>query len=248
VNRSVRWTEAAIVEALREWVARYGEVPTRVDWDRHMCRRRGHDAKLARLDAHPESLPSPTPVLARFGSWEAALAAAGFKARFTPHTVSAQELRQTAALYESDLSVAQVGARLGRDPKTVRERLDRAGVARRPPRRRELPDEQQAAIVAAAIAGASVRELSRRFGFTDYAVRVVLDRHDAAGPSYPCRAGELRSCVERAAARGRRTGRRATAHARRSRSAHGRRTEHPRRVSQGRREQPRTPGKRLVGR
>jgi hypothetical protein len=92
-RRSVRWTEAAIVEALRRWVTQYGEVPTRVDWDRGMRRLRGHEAKLARLDAHRGRLPSPTPVLARFGSWEAALAAAGFEARFTAQKVSAEPPR-----------------------------------------------------------------------------------------------------------------------------------------------------------
>jgi hypothetical protein len=75
----MRWTETAIVDAINDWVARYGEVPARIDWDRHMSRRRGHAAKLARLQAHPRAVPSPTPVLARFGSWEPALAAAGHR-------------------------------------------------------------------------------------------------------------------------------------------------------------------------
>src|SRR4051812_8469650 len=39
---SVRWTELAIVDAVQDWVVRYGEVPARIDWDRHMCHRRGH--------------------------------------------------------------------------------------------------------------------------------------------------------------------------------------------------------------
>jgi hypothetical protein len=81
MSRSIRWTEAMIVAALRDWVERYGEEPLRVDWDRHMCWRRGHAGKLARLQAHPRPVPSPTAVLPRFGTWEAALAAAGLQAR-----------------------------------------------------------------------------------------------------------------------------------------------------------------------
>src|SRR3954469_5229365 len=82
-RRRKRWNRASILAALQDWVERYGEVPDRVDWDRHMCRRRGHYAKLARLDAHPQPLPSPAPVLRCFGSWQAALvAAAGYQARY----------------------------------------------------------------------------------------------------------------------------------------------------------------------
>ena len=70
---AVRWTEDMIVAALRDWVDRYEQVPLRVDWDRGMAKRRGHADKLERLQTHPSRVPSPTAVLARFGSWQAAL-------------------------------------------------------------------------------------------------------------------------------------------------------------------------------
>lgn len=178
--KPIRWTESAIIEALRAWVDRYGEVPARVDWDRSMCRRRSHTAKLARLDSHPDPLPSPVPVLARFGSWEAALAAAGFRARFVPRRVSAQALSHTIALYDSGLALREVADRLGLDPKTVRERLDRAGLPRRASRRQRV-DEYQAAILAAAREGASVRELAQRFDVAPHLVRGLMEQHDAAG-------------------------------------------------------------------
>jgi hypothetical protein len=128
----IRWTDTAIVDAINDWVARYGEVPARIDWDRHMNRRRGHQAKLTRLEAHPRPVPGPTPVLARFGSWEAALAAAGHQPRHATYRPNPAARAATAALYESGHSIAKIADLLALDTKTVRERLDRAGVKRRP--------------------------------------------------------------------------------------------------------------------
>jgi DNA-binding CsgD family transcriptional regulator len=135
----IRWTETLIIEAINDWVARYGEVPARIDWDRPMSRRRGHVAKLARLQAHPRPVPTPTPVLARFGSWEAALAASGHRPRYATYRPNPTGRAETAALYASGLSIAKIAERLEVDRKTVRERLDRAGVQRRPPAKRQLP-------------------------------------------------------------------------------------------------------------
>src|SRR4051795_11785397 len=108
-----RWNRRSIVAALDDWVERYGEVPDRVDWDRHMCRRRGHHAKLARLDAHPQPLPSPAPVLRSFGTWQAALAAAGYQARYLPRRLREDEREVNVALYQSGLSTGQIAERLG---------------------------------------------------------------------------------------------------------------------------------------
>src|SRR3954452_12426593 len=108
----IRWTETLIIEAINDWVARYGEVPARIDWDRHMSRRRGHVAKLARLQAHPRPAPTPTPVLARFGSWGAPRAPAGLAPRSATYRPTPAGPAETAALYASGLSIAKIAERL----------------------------------------------------------------------------------------------------------------------------------------
>lgn len=59
-----RWTEEAIANAIRRWHAEHGRPPLLEDW-----RRGGRDH------------PSATTVQRRFGSWNAAIEAAGFASR-----------------------------------------------------------------------------------------------------------------------------------------------------------------------
>src|SRR3954467_11637144 len=117
----IRWTESLIIEAINDWVARYGEVPGRIGWGGGMRRRRGYEAKLDRLRSHSRPVPTPTPVLARFGSWEAALAAAGYRPRSPPYKPNPAGGAATVALYESGLSIARIAEQLEVDTKTVRE-------------------------------------------------------------------------------------------------------------------------------
>jgi hypothetical protein len=56
--------------------------------------------------------------LARFGSWEAAIRAAGYRPRHATYAPNPDARAETAALYASGLSIA---ARLGVDRKTARE-------------------------------------------------------------------------------------------------------------------------------
>jgi DNA-binding NarL/FixJ family response regulator len=181
-----RWRreDVRIVEAINDWVARYGEAPTRIDWDRHMSRRRGHRAKLARLQVHPSPLPTPTPVLARFGSWEAALAAAGHRPRYATYRPNPMARAQTAALYASGLPIAKIAERLEVDRKTVRERLDRAGVKRRPRRQAasaRLPELQERAILAGLAKGATTPELARQYGLSRSTIEVIRKRPRVSG-------------------------------------------------------------------
>ena len=115
-----------IVAAPRGWVDRHGQVPLRVDWDRGMAKRRGHTDKLERLNAHPSRVPSPTAVLARFGSWQAALSAAGYQARYVPrpNRIGAEGLQQTAALYASGRSTLELAEHFGVAPKSIRDRFE----------------------------------------------------------------------------------------------------------------------------
>jgi len=184
VREELRWTEAAVIGALRDWAQRYGEAPTAVDWDRSSAYRQGGAARVARLAEHPTPVPSVSTVLARFGSWKAAVAAAGLRPRSEARRLDADQLRETVALYESGLPTVEVAARLGIAPKTVRDRLHGAGVALRPapPRATRSPDaELDAAVLAASRERATQRQIADRLGVSTHQVREILTRHDLTG-------------------------------------------------------------------
>jgi DNA-directed RNA polymerase specialized sigma24 family protein len=180
---AIRWTEAAVLAALRDWTQRYGEVRTAADWDRWAASEHGGRAKRMRLAGHPSPVPSPTTVVARFGSWKAAIVAAGLPPRSETRGLDASELRQTVTLYEGGLSTVHVAGRLGVAPKTVRDRLHGIGVPLRPQRRRSSrpPSTEEAAVLAAARHGASQRQLAERFGLSTRQVRAALARNDIVG-------------------------------------------------------------------
>jgi AraC-like DNA-binding protein len=68
-----RWTRQRVIDAMCEWRARYGRLPSSYDWSRTHARRRGGEA-LARLGEG--DWPSASVVTALYGSWEVARAAA----------------------------------------------------------------------------------------------------------------------------------------------------------------------------
>ena len=78
------WTPAAIADAIRWWAAEFGAPPAAPDWDGWNSRYRLHDPKRAdryeRLHAEGR-IPSAAHVADVFGSWNAAIAAAGFTPR-----------------------------------------------------------------------------------------------------------------------------------------------------------------------
>jgi AraC-like DNA-binding protein len=68
-----RWTRRRVLDAMLEWRARYGELPSSYDWSRtHADRRRGEP--LERLSAG--DWPSASAVSGVYGSWRAARTAA----------------------------------------------------------------------------------------------------------------------------------------------------------------------------
>jgi hypothetical protein len=73
-----RWTRERVLDAMRDWRARYGWLPTSYDWSRTHARRRGGDAleRLAQGD-----WPASSVVTRWFGTWAAARAAAVSRAR-----------------------------------------------------------------------------------------------------------------------------------------------------------------------
>jgi hypothetical protein len=72
-----RWTPERVLALMRDWLGRYGRLPTSYDWSSTHARRRGGDA-LARL-AQGE-WPAASVVTRRFGKWSAARAVAAQRA------------------------------------------------------------------------------------------------------------------------------------------------------------------------
>jgi hypothetical protein len=68
-----RWTRELVLDAMREWRARYGRLPSSYDWSHTHARRRGGEP-LERLSAR--HWPSVSAVTGIYGSWKAARAAA----------------------------------------------------------------------------------------------------------------------------------------------------------------------------
>jgi hypothetical protein len=69
----------AILDAIRQWVRRYGAVPALADWDPARARRLDQDWRIARY--YRDSWPSTRTVIHHFGSMSAAVAAAGLPPR-----------------------------------------------------------------------------------------------------------------------------------------------------------------------
>jgi hypothetical protein len=75
-----RWTRDALLAKLREWAAIYGEPPAVPDWDPWNARFQKHDdARAARFEEG--GWPHASTVIYEFGTWNAALVAAGFAPR-----------------------------------------------------------------------------------------------------------------------------------------------------------------------
>ena len=68
-----RWTTERVLDAMCDWRARYGRLPTSYDWSRTHARRRGGEA-LERLRSG--DWPAASVVTRLFGTWAAARATA----------------------------------------------------------------------------------------------------------------------------------------------------------------------------
>ena len=71
------WTRDSIVAAMQAWHAEHGEPPTALDWNPH-DRRWGRGTLAERKRRHL-GYPYVSSVLKAFGTWNAAIAAAGFE-------------------------------------------------------------------------------------------------------------------------------------------------------------------------
>lgn len=80
------WTREAIVDAIQRWAALYGEPPRTTNWNPTKANEIGkrHLAAVYRAREAGE-WPSHNAVFRAFGSWNAAVEAAGFKSRPANH-------------------------------------------------------------------------------------------------------------------------------------------------------------------
>jgi hypothetical protein len=89
-RQRANWDRAKIVAAVRRWTRRYGEPPAANDWSAAMVR--GRPEKVARL--REGDWPSVPTVQHCFGSWNAAIEAAGLTPRpWRPRKTGAATMR-----------------------------------------------------------------------------------------------------------------------------------------------------------
>jgi transposase len=75
-----KWTSKRIVEAIREFAERYGRPPAAADWNPPRARATGHHDRALRFE-QDGCWPWATTVVDEFGTWNAAIVAAGFASR-----------------------------------------------------------------------------------------------------------------------------------------------------------------------
>ena len=96
------WTREACVAAIQEWAEKYGEPPGAADWDPWQARHVLHDeARAQRFEEAGGCRPWTTSVVEAFGSWNAAIRAAGFEPR-APHGGDGNHLRHRAFVPERE--------------------------------------------------------------------------------------------------------------------------------------------------
>lgn len=93
------WTRESILAAVRKWAVMYGSPPAMPDWDAWFARNMLHDEDRARRSHEVGShWPSVTTVVRAFGTWNAAIAAAGFEPR-APHGGGNQQRKRSVSEY-----------------------------------------------------------------------------------------------------------------------------------------------------
>ncbi len=76
------WTREVLITRIQEWASIHGEPPAMADWNPTRARNFLHDEERARRFEDADGYyPWMTLVVRVFGSWNAAIAAAGFKPR-----------------------------------------------------------------------------------------------------------------------------------------------------------------------
>lgn len=120
VHETRQWTPETVIAAINLWADRHGGVPpTATQWSAQT----------------PSEFPYPSTVIREFGSWSAAITAAGFDAFTVGHYGRDGEdpavLAETARLYRTGMTLMEVAEATGVQYETARQRLVRAGEPRR---------------------------------------------------------------------------------------------------------------------
>lgn len=70
-----------VIEAIHDWVRRYGRQPTALDWNLAMAENSAHPERLAQIRAahRARSWPTVSRIQSLFGSWSGAIKAAGLR-------------------------------------------------------------------------------------------------------------------------------------------------------------------------
>jgi hypothetical protein len=125
-----KWTPESVVAAIHRWADEHGGVPpVAADWNATMAAKYGRASR-------PDEYPSAGTVQREFGSWSAAITAAGFDA--FPSGCYGRDgeyqdvTERTAELYRSGLSSIRVGEMLGISPMAVLYRVRKVGEPVRP--------------------------------------------------------------------------------------------------------------------
>jgi hypothetical protein len=90
------WTREAILCAIQEWSAEHDEPPAIADWNAWQTRTWHDDKRAQRYQQEKNRWPSHMTVAHEFGTWSAAIKAAGFQPRAN-HGGAGNELRRRSA-------------------------------------------------------------------------------------------------------------------------------------------------------
>lgn len=78
-RRQLKWTKDSILQAIQRWHLLYGDTPSGTDWNPTLARKRGQILRAERWEKG--NFPWFSQVFREFGSWNAAIEAAGFEPR-----------------------------------------------------------------------------------------------------------------------------------------------------------------------
>lgn len=125
------WTREAVVFAMHEWADEYGVPPAASDWNRSHLQRSGLMDRYTRTASG--CWPCVATVLNTWGTWNAAIEAAGFEAR--PHGgwrygrdgEDPELCREVRARYDAGESSGTLAQEYGCTPSTICYRIRKAG-------------------------------------------------------------------------------------------------------------------------
>jgi hypothetical protein len=124
------WDKESIADLIQAWVEMYGAPPAATDWNPNLARKYGLPERAERFYADG-CWPVISTVLDVFGSWNAALEAAGFTPR-SPGTYGrpGEDMgvcREIRARYEAGESTIALGRAYGVASPTINYRIRKAG-------------------------------------------------------------------------------------------------------------------------